>query len=141
MCQAQHLCLKHRLQAFSVAKTPIRTTSPSAALLLTQYNLSDAGAPRPPDVYATHTAAMASGKKSALLSSLADYGDDSEPDSDPEGEEAGTLFLRMAAKIICRCANLSPGFHVAANVSLWLTWLVQRKCPRYFKCVKISTCS
>lgn len=33
--------------------------------------------------------AMASGKKSALLSSLADYGDDSEPDSDPEVEEAG----------------------------------------------------
>uniref|UniRef100_UPI0037E8FB58 SAP30-binding protein isoform X2 n=1 Tax=Semicossyphus pulcher TaxID=241346 RepID=UPI0037E8FB58 len=32
---------------------------------------------------------MASGKKSALLSSLADYGDDSEPDSDPEIEEAG----------------------------------------------------
>ncbi|KAG8008950.1 SAP30-binding protein [Nibea albiflora] len=30
---------------------------------------------------------MASGKKSALLSSLADYGDDSEPDSDPEAEE------------------------------------------------------
>ncbi|XP_019939161.1 SAP30-binding protein isoform X2 [Paralichthys olivaceus] len=30
---------------------------------------------------------MASGKKSALLSSLADYGDDSEPDSDPEPEE------------------------------------------------------
>ncbi|XP_059180671.1 SAP30-binding protein isoform X4 [Centropristis striata] len=32
---------------------------------------------------------MASGKKSALLSSLADYGDDSEPDSDPEPEETG----------------------------------------------------
>lgn len=33
---------------------------------------------------------MASGKKSALLSSLADYGDDSEPDdSDPEPEEMG----------------------------------------------------
>ncbi|XP_062234936.1 SAP30-binding protein isoform X4 [Platichthys flesus] len=32
---------------------------------------------------------MASGKKSALLSSLADYGDDSEPDSDPESEEIG----------------------------------------------------
>ncbi|KAF3704703.1 SAP30-binding protein Transcriptional regulator protein HCNGP [Channa argus] len=31
--------------------------------------------------------AMASGKKSALLSSLADYGDDSEPDSDTEPEE------------------------------------------------------
>ncbi|XP_067344307.1 SAP30-binding protein isoform X2 [Channa argus] len=30
---------------------------------------------------------MASGKKSALLSSLADYGDDSEPDSDTEPEE------------------------------------------------------
>ncbi|XP_028264410.1 SAP30-binding protein isoform X2 [Parambassis ranga] len=30
---------------------------------------------------------MASGKKSALLSSLADYGDDSEPDSDPDPEE------------------------------------------------------
>ncbi|KAK2820913.1 hypothetical protein Q5P01_023872 [Channa striata] len=30
---------------------------------------------------------MASGKKSALLSSLADYGDDSEPDSDSEPEE------------------------------------------------------
>ncbi|KAM4624418.1 SAP30-binding protein isoform 2-T2 [Polymixia lowei] len=33
--------------------------------------------------------AMASGKKSALLSSLADYGDDSEPDSDAETEETG----------------------------------------------------
>ncbi|XP_018515712.1 LOW QUALITY PROTEIN: SAP30-binding protein [Lates calcarifer] len=32
---------------------------------------------------------MASGKKSALLSSLADYGDDSEPDSEPEPEETG----------------------------------------------------
>ncbi|CAN9508949.1 unnamed protein product [Ophioblennius macclurei] len=32
---------------------------------------------------------MASGKRSALLSSLADYGDDSEPDSDPEPEESG----------------------------------------------------
>ncbi|XP_038591368.1 SAP30-binding protein isoform X2 [Micropterus salmoides] len=32
---------------------------------------------------------MASGKKSVLLSSLADYGDDSEPDSDPELEETG----------------------------------------------------
>ncbi|XP_028332592.1 SAP30-binding protein isoform X2 [Gouania willdenowi] len=32
---------------------------------------------------------MASGKKSALLSSLADYGDDSEPDSDSEPEESG----------------------------------------------------
>ncbi|TKS90177.1 SAP30-binding protein [Collichthys lucidus] len=42
---------------------------------------------------------MASGKKSALLSSLADYGDDSEPDSEPEGEEtvegrAGGLVYR-----------------------------------------------
>ncbi|XP_016531582.1 SAP30-binding protein isoform X3 [Poecilia formosa] len=32
---------------------------------------------------------MASGKKSVLLSSLADYGDDSEPDSDPEPEDSG----------------------------------------------------
>eukprot|EP00064_Thunnus_orientalis_P013604 superscaffoldBa00002246_g13643 len=32
---------------------------------------------------------MASGKKSALLSSLADYGDDTEPDSDPEPEDTG----------------------------------------------------
>ncbi|XP_060950582.1 SAP30-binding protein [Limanda limanda] len=32
---------------------------------------------------------MASGKKSALLSSLADYGDGSDPDSDPESEETG----------------------------------------------------
>lgn len=74
---------------FRVIKLTIRTTSPSASLLLTQYNLSDVNAPRP-DVYATRTAAMASGKKSALLSSLADYGDDSEPDSEPEGEETGT---------------------------------------------------
>ncbi|XP_036073091.1 SAP30-binding protein [Oryzias melastigma] len=37
---------------------------------------------------ASRPAAMASGKKSALLSSLADYGDDSEPDSDPEPEES-----------------------------------------------------
>ncbi|MEQ2263235.1 hypothetical protein XENORESO_004942 [Xenotaenia resolanae] len=34
-------------------------------------------------------AVMASGKKSVLLSSLADYGDDSEPDSDPEPEDTG----------------------------------------------------
>ncbi|XP_029933414.1 SAP30-binding protein isoform X2 [Myripristis murdjan] len=33
--------------------------------------------------------AMASGKKSVPLSSLADYGDDSEPDSEPESEETG----------------------------------------------------
>ncbi|XP_029312796.1 SAP30-binding protein isoform X2 [Cottoperca gobio] len=33
---------------------------------------------------------MASGKKSVLLSSLADYGDDSEPDSDPEPEPEET---------------------------------------------------
>ncbi|XP_037546622.1 SAP30-binding protein [Nematolebias whitei] len=33
---------------------------------------------------------MASGKKSALLSSLADYGDDSEPDSDLEFEDSGS---------------------------------------------------
>uniref|UniRef100_H3D1S5 SAP30 binding protein n=1 Tax=Tetraodon nigroviridis TaxID=99883 RepID=H3D1S5_TETNG len=32
---------------------------------------------------------MASGKKSALLSSLADYGEDSEPDSEPDIEETG----------------------------------------------------
>lgn len=41
-----------------------------------------------PVVYATYTA-MASGKKSVLLSSLADYGDDSEPDSEPEQDEPG----------------------------------------------------
>lgn len=36
---------------------------------------------------------MASGKKSALLSSLADYGDDSEQDSepDPDTDEQGTV--------------------------------------------------
>lgn len=34
---------------------------------------------------------MASGKKSALLSSLAAYGDDSEPDSDPDTDEHGTV--------------------------------------------------
>ncbi|CAL8380062.1 unnamed protein product [Gadus morhua 'NCC'] len=33
---------------------------------------------------------MASGKRSSLLSSLADYGDDSEPDSDIEDEDTGT---------------------------------------------------
>ena len=32
---------------------------------------------------------MASGKRSSLLSSLADYGDDSEPDSDIEDEDTG----------------------------------------------------
>uniref|UniRef100_A0A3P9BBD9 SAP30 binding protein n=1 Tax=Maylandia zebra TaxID=106582 RepID=A0A3P9BBD9_9CICH len=37
---------------------------------------------------------MASGKKSTLLSSLAVYGDDSEPDSDPEQEESGSLVYR-----------------------------------------------
>lgn len=42
---------------------------------------------------ASRPAAMASGKKSALLSSLADYGDDSEPDSDPEPEESGMTDL------------------------------------------------
>ncbi|XP_029384130.1 SAP30-binding protein isoform X3 [Echeneis naucrates] len=35
---------------------------------------------------------MASAKKSALLSSLADYGDDSEPDSEPEPEETGLVY-------------------------------------------------
>lgn len=35
---------------------------------------------------------MASGKRSALLSSLADYGDDSEPDSDFEPEDSGVLW-------------------------------------------------
>ncbi|XP_061611694.1 LOW QUALITY PROTEIN: SAP30-binding protein [Phyllopteryx taeniolatus] len=40
------------------------------------------------DIHECIDEAMASGKKSALLSSLADYGDDSEPDySDPEPEE------------------------------------------------------
>ncbi|XP_054913419.1 SAP30-binding protein [Poeciliopsis prolifica] len=34
---------------------------------------------------------MASGKKSDLLSSLAAYGDDSDPDSDPEPEDSGGL--------------------------------------------------
>ncbi len=53
----------------------------------TQINFTDVNIPRPA-VYATRRA-MASGKKSALLSSLADYGDDSEPDSDPEPEETG----------------------------------------------------
>ncbi|XP_060883431.1 SAP30-binding protein isoform X2 [Labrus mixtus] len=36
---------------------------------------------------------MASGKKSALLSSLADYGDDSEPDSDPEIEDEAEVHI------------------------------------------------
>lgn len=45
---------------------------------------------QPRCVYATEIV-MASGKKSALLSSLADYGDDSEPDSDPEPEDSGDL--------------------------------------------------
>uniref|UniRef100_A0A1A8BLZ4 RNA binding motif protein 33 n=1 Tax=Nothobranchius kadleci TaxID=1051664 RepID=A0A1A8BLZ4_NOTKA len=40
---------------------------------------------------------MASGKKSSLLSSLAVYGDDSEPDSDPEPED---LVLRGAGSLI-----------------------------------------
>lgn len=43
------------------------------------------------ELFAQHTA-MASGKKSALLSSLADYGDDSEPDSDIEAEDSGRPF-------------------------------------------------
>lgn len=38
---------------------------------------------------------MASGKKSALLSSLADYGDDSEPDSEPDIEEIGMLYYKQ----------------------------------------------
>lgn len=50
---------------------------------------ADAITLRPPGDCATFWA-MASGKKSAPLSSLADYGDDSEPDSDPEVEETGT---------------------------------------------------
>lgn len=61
---------------------------------------------------------MASGKKSALLSSLADYGDDSEPDSEPEQEEAGmwwkwSSFWFLEAKNADRCcANLHRYFHV-----------------------------
>lgn len=39
--------------------------------------------------------AMASGKKSALLSSLADYGDDSEPDSEPDIEETGKIYYKL----------------------------------------------
>ena len=35
--------------------------------------------------------AMASGKKSSLLSSLADYGDDSDPDSEIEDEDTGDI--------------------------------------------------
>lgn len=85
--QAQHFSfLSYILHSVSV----IRTISPSATLVLTQYTFTDVITLRPrPDVCATLTA-MASGKKSALLSSLADYGDDSEPDSDPEIEETGT---------------------------------------------------
>lgn len=39
--------------------------------------------------------AMASGRKSALLSSLADYGDDSEPDSEPDIEETGKICYNL----------------------------------------------
>ncbi len=57
--------------------------------MLTQHRFTDVITLRP-GVYATlYVTAMASGKKSTLLSSLADYGDDSEPDSDPELEESG----------------------------------------------------
>lgn len=45
---------------------------------------------------ATFTA-MASGKKNALLSSLADYGDDSEPDSEPDIEETGKIYYKLLA--------------------------------------------
>lgn len=38
---------------------------------------------------------MASGKKSFLLSSLADYGDDSEPDSEPDIEETGKIYYKL----------------------------------------------
>ena len=38
-------------------------------------------------------AVMASSKKSAPLSSLAAYGDDSEPESEPESEEQGEARL------------------------------------------------
>ncbi|XP_063749998.1 SAP30-binding protein isoform X4 [Eleginops maclovinus] len=41
----------------------------------------------------------ASGKKSALLSSLADYGDDSEPDSDPEPETEETAGGRVGGLV------------------------------------------
>lgn len=41
------------------------------------------------------SAAMASGRKSALLSSLADYGDDSEPDSEPDIEETGKICYNL----------------------------------------------
>lgn len=41
--------------------------------------------------------AMASGKKSALLSSLADYGDDSEPDSDSDIEEKGKIYYKLSS--------------------------------------------
>uniref|UniRef100_A0A3Q0SJC5 SAP30 binding protein n=1 Tax=Amphilophus citrinellus TaxID=61819 RepID=A0A3Q0SJC5_AMPCI len=48
---------------------------------------------------------MASGKKSALLSSLADYGDDSEPDSDPEPEESGGLVYSYGDDDLNRTEN------------------------------------
>lgn len=40
---------------------------------------------------------MASGKKSALLSSLADYGDDSEPDSESDIEETGKIQYKQVS--------------------------------------------
>lgn len=43
----------------------------------------------------TTLSVMASGKKSALLSSLADYGDDSEPDSETDIEEIGMLHYKQ----------------------------------------------
>ncbi|KAF6736768.1 histone H3.3 [Oryzias melastigma] len=49
---------------------------------------------------------MASGKKSALLSSLADYGDDSEPDSDPEPEESVILTSEPSGSV---CSEVRGG--------------------------------
>ena len=44
---------------------------------------------------------MASGKKSSLLSSLADYGDDSEPDSDIEDEDTGEcLHMNTCVRVV-----------------------------------------
>lgn len=66
---------------------------------------------------ASRSTAMASGKKSALLSSLADYGDDSEPDSDPEPEESGMSELSFALGDYSSPFKPDQERHAKANVS------------------------
>lgn len=72
---------------------------------------------------ADHNTAMASGKKSALLSSLADYGDDSEPDSEADLEETGKLRANVS---LTRLKNTDrrrdAGASISGNMEPLLFW-------------------